>query len=174
MKEAREREVEAMGREGEAMVGTAEVCEREGGDKAKRGRRKFLPSAAMEVAEIIGDENTVRLMEAFPPDRSMGKRGMENSGRYIYIPLKKSKSKHAQKIEKTIGEKAMQKLIGHYGGSRIYISNAHEYLINYRISSIVELRRFGLSAASIATFYGLSPSYVFRLTKCVNRKGGEA
>lgn len=132
-------------------------------------RVKFcLPPAAGEVERVVGAECVVRLMEAFPPIRKKGKRV---SGRYIYIPKRKGGSVYARRLEDVVGAECMDKLVRMFGGDRIYVSNCREFLINYRIECIGELRRLGVSAKFVAGMFGVTERYVYRLTEGYGREG---
>lgn len=115
---------------------------------------RVLPHKAHQVAKLIGAEKTLRLLMACTDGKKRGQ--------YIHVP-KKIWAKPC-KLEVLIGRESLLKLIEVYGGDRLYLSSKREWMINYRIGCILELKALGCTVPDIAAFFGVSDKYVYRLT----------
>jgi hypothetical protein len=105
-------------------------------------RRKARSSVLLELDNLIGEEMTAKLVQAF-------------GGTRLYIP---HIPRDGDALTETIGLEAAVRLAEVYGGDRVDIPNP-----NPRRARIVELRSSGLSVDAIARALGCTRRRVFQV-----------
>ncbi|MCV6604626.1 MAG: hypothetical protein OIF34_04930 [Porticoccaceae bacterium] len=100
----------------------------------------------MELIEIIGVEDTLRLERAF-------------GASYLYIPAREP----SPKIIDAIGIHAGRKLVDYFGQSEIWVPKV--LLLKRRNQEIADRNRAGETTPQIASRFGLSISTIKRVLK---------
>lgn len=108
-----------------------------------------LPAMAQELADVIGVEKTMKLVE--------GKRKTKSRSLYVPSPSRMNKSHW---LVQTIGQEAAQELAQEYAGEPLTIPKCSSFIKLERNKKIVQMRQQGVRYQDIADNLGMTVSAV--------------
>ncbi len=121
---------------------------------------ELLPQLIVEIAELIGIEKTLQLVQAF-------------GGTNLLMPKGVEKSSSKQALIHAVGEETAQALMEIYGGDRLYIARCEVALRDWRDNQLMnEIGQLVMNDMSqtkairhVAVKYGISERWVYELLK---------
>ena len=106
-----------------------------------------------DVAEICGADVAEAVLETLP-------------GLNVYIPLKRQENGLIAKLDEAIAER----LIQHFGGDRIYVSDPSKPVASKR-AQVKDMAEAGLTVQEIALELGITERRVYQLRQLIGLEG---
>ena len=120
-----------------------------------------LPESVKEIAEVIGREDTLRLIGQLPTCYA-GKEGHKSNRVIMYVP-KRLPPDH--KLVEILGFNTAMKLVRHFGGEILQPANCRALYSRFRDEAILRMLDAGARPGMVADLLGVSERHVRNLQR---------
>lgn len=120
-----------------------------------------LPESVKEIAEVIGREETLRLIGRLPTCIA-GKDGHKSTRVIMYVP-KSLKPDHP--LVEILGFTTAMKLVRHFGGEILQPANCRAIYARFRDEAILRMISCGARPSMVAELIGVSERHVRNLQR---------
>ena len=130
-----------------------------------------LPKSISDIASIVGRRKALLIAGYYSSTRCQNNRdtrGDNTGGDCVYIPSKMTKD---HKLSQLIGFNSAKELSKHTGGILLNISGCRRIYLDFRNSTIAEMKRQGLKICEIAELMDLTNRHVHNIIQAQEARG---